>query len=343
MLVFVAVLALIGLVFLMSNNTGGIFSRKLTLRSYFENAGGLKEGGAVTLDGVTVGTVKSIRVVSDRKLTPVEITMKVSGKYADAMRSDSKVSMETQGVLGDTQIDIDSKDAKGGPAADGAELPTTESPSLTDVIKSSQGTIDQLNAILGKVNTVVDEIANGQGSIGKIITDPQLYNQALNTVNQLQGLVDSISNGKGSIGKLVSDDTLYNRANEAINHLNSVSAQIDSGQGTVGKLLKDPTLYNNLQESTAQLNSLLSDVNAGRGGLGLIAHDPQFAQKLNDTVTRIDSILTRADSGEGTLGQLVRNPALYDHADQMLANTDHLVTAIRENPKQYLSFHVKIF
>jgi phospholipid/cholesterol/gamma-HCH transport system substrate-binding protein len=342
-LVFIAIVALLALVFLMSGSTGGLFTPKLTVRSYFENSAGLKNGGQVTLEGVTVGSVKSIRIVPERKLTPVEVTMKISAKYAGAIRQDSKASLVTQGVLGDTDVDIDSEAAVKPPVTDNSELPTTESPSLTDVIKSSQGTIEQLNTILAKINTVVDTVSSGKGSIGKLIEDPQLYNQAVGTIGKLQTLVDQVGNGKGSIGKLFVDDTLYNRANDAIGRLDDVTKQIDSGQGSIGKLIKDPSLYNNLQQSTDSLNKLLADVNAGKGGLGLIAHDPAFAQKLNDTVTRLDSILARADNGEGTLGQLVRNPALYDHADEMLANVNHLVTAIRENPKTYLTFHVKIF
>ena len=92
-----------------------------------------------------------------------------------------------------------------------------------------------------------------------------------------------------------------------------------------------------------QANQLIAQVNAGQGALGVMAKDPQFAQKLQDTVTRLDSILNRVDSGEGTLGQLVRNPSLYNNSDQMLTETRGLVTAIRENPKKYLTFHVKVF
>jgi phospholipid/cholesterol/gamma-HCH transport system substrate-binding protein len=278
--------------------------------------------------------VKAIRIVSDpkHKLTPVEVIMKISSDYASQVRQDSKASLETVGVLGDTVVDISSKAATKAPIADGGELGTNETPSLADVIKSSQGTIEQLNTILAKVDTVVDAISTGKGSIGQLIQNPDLFNRANATVAELQSLVDAIANGKGSIGKLVVDDTL-----------DDVSKQIDSGQGSVGKLIKDPTLYNNLQQSTDSLNKLLADVNAGKGGLGIIAKDPQFAAKLNDTVTRLDSILARADNGEGTLGQLVRNPSLYDHADETIGNVNHLVTAIRENPKTYLTFHVKIF
>ena len=342
-LVFAAIVALVSLVFLMSGSTGGIFSKKLIIRSYFENSAGLKNGGLVNLEGVTIGSVKSIRIAPERKLTPVEVIMQISGKYAKFVHQDSQASLETIGVLGDTVINIDSKAAQKPPIANNGELPTDETPSLTDVIKSSQGTIEQVNTILAKLDSLVDSLNTGRGSIGQLINDPALYNKAVATVNQLQGLVNTISSGKGSIGKLVTDDTLYNRANEAIAPLVYVRDHIYSGQGSIGKLIKDPSLYDNLKQSTASLNSLLADVNAGKGGLGLIAKNPEFANKLDDTVTRLDSILSRADNGEGTLGQLVRNPSLYNHADDMLANANHLVTAIRENPKTYLTFHVKVF
>ncbi len=342
-LVLAALVALTSLVFFMSGDTGGFMTGKITVRSYFENAAGLKVGAPVALEGVTIGNVKSVKVVPARKLTPVEVTMKISKKYQEALHADSKTSLNTVGVLGDTIVDIDSKHASGPEVQNNAELSTNETPNLSDVIKSSQGTIEQLNTILAKVDNLVDALNTGKGSIGQLIQNPDLYNKAIGAVNQLAGLIDNISNGKGSIGKLVGDDTLYNNANATIARLNKIATDLDNGQGSVGKLLKDQTLYDNLNNTVAQANQLISQVNAGQGALGVMAKDPQFAQKLQDTVTRLDSILNRVDSGEGTLGQLVRNPSLYNNSDQMLTETRGLVTAIREDPKKYLTFHVKVF
>jgi phospholipid/cholesterol/gamma-HCH transport system substrate-binding protein len=342
-LVLVALAALTALVFLMSSNTGGFLSGKLTVRSYFENSAGLKVGAPVNLEGVTIGNVKSIRISPERKLTPVEVVMRINKKYQPVLHTDSKTSLETVGVLGDTVVDINSKFATGPQVQDDAELPTTESPNLSDVIKSSQGTIEQLNTILAKVDNLVDALNTGKGSIGKLINDPALYNRAIGTLNEIQGLVDQISNGRGSIGKLIADDTLYNRANNTVGKLEKMANELDAGQGTMGKLLKDETLYNNLRESTQNLNALLKDVNAGKGSVGILFKDPQFANKLNDTVTKLDSILNRVDNGEGTIGQLMRNRSLYDHADQVMQNSNELINAIRQNPKKYLTIHLKIF
>jgi phospholipid/cholesterol/gamma-HCH transport system substrate-binding protein len=342
-LVLVALSALTALVFLMSGNTGGFLAGKITVRSFFENSAGLKVGAPVNLEGVTIGTVKSVRIVPERKLTPVEVTMRIGKKFTPALHSDSKTSLETIGVLGDTVVDINSKFATGGPIQDNSELQTTETPNLSDVIKSSQGTIEQLNTILAKVDNLVDALNSGKGSIGKLINDPALYDRAIAALNEIQGLVDQVSNGKGSIGKLISDDTLYNRANATVGKLQDVANQIDSGNGTIGKLIKDETVYNNFRDATANLNSLLKDINAGKGSIGVLAKDPKFADKLNDTVTKLDSILNRVDSGEGTIGALMRNKDLYNHTDEMIQNTNNLITAVRQNPKKYLTIHLKIF
>ena len=342
-LVIVAVSALAALIFLMSGSTGGIFTGKITLRSYFENAAGIKVGAPVNLEGFTVGNVTQIAIVTARKLTPVEVTYKIGARYREAVHNDSKASLETIGVLGDTVVDIDSKTAFGPLVQNNAELTTNETPNLSDVIKSSQGTIEQLNTILAKVDHLADSLNSTKGSIGELINNPDLYNKAMSTVNQLSQLVDLVSSGKGSIGKLVADDTLYNHVNDTVAKLDKMATSLDDGKGTIGKLLKDETLANNLNQSVASANQLLADINAGKGGLGVIAKDPQFAAKLQDTVDKLDSILNRVDSGQGTIGQLVVNPSLYNNLDQSLTETRGLIAGIRENPKKYLTFHVKVF
>ena len=342
-LVIVALAALFALVFLMSGSTGGLFTGKIVLRSYFENAAGIKVGAPVNLEGVTIGNVTRVRIEPNRKLTPVEVDMKIGSKFKDTVHTDSTSSLETIGVLGDTVVDINSKAAVGPAIENNGELKTNETPNLSDVIKSSQGTIEQLNTILAKVDHLADSLNSTKGSIGSLINDPVLYNKAVTTVNQLSQLVDSVANGKGSIGKLVADDTLYNHINATVAKVDSMTTGLDQGKGTLGKLLKDETLANNLSQSVASVNALLADINAGKGGLGMIAKDPQFAAKLHDTVDKLDSVLNRIDNGQGTIGQLVVNPSLYNNLDQSLTETRGLIAGIRENPKKYLTFHVKVF
>jgi phospholipid/cholesterol/gamma-HCH transport system substrate-binding protein len=342
-LVIVALIALTALIFLMSGSTGGFFAGKIVLRTYFENSAGIKVGAPVNLEGVTIGNVKSIRIAAQRKLTPVEVIMKVSTKYTPDVREDSKATLDTVGVLGDTVVDISSKRAVGPPVKDGDELGTNESPNLSDVIKSSQGTIEQVDTILAKLDSLIDAINSGKGSVGQLINNPTLYNQANTAIQQLTKITTDLSNGRGSVGKLLTDDTLYNNLNDSTKRLNHLTAELDSGQGTMGKLLKDDALYNNLNQTVKQASELVTEINQGKGTLGLLTKDPQFQAKVQDTVAKLDSIIARIDAGQGTLGQLAVNPSLYNNADAMLGESRNLIVQIRENPKKYLTFHVKVF
>jgi phospholipid/cholesterol/gamma-HCH transport system substrate-binding protein len=343
MLVLAAMAVLVLLIFLMSGSTGGLFASKLTLRSYFQNAAGLKNGAPVTLEGVTIGNVTRIRVVPDRNPTPVEVTMRVGREFLHDLHTDSTTSIAQAGVLGDSYVDIDSTHASGPPPANDAELKATGSPSIQDVIRTSQESIEHVTALMTKLETLVDALNSRRGTIGALINDPTLSAKVSRITSNLAQITDAISQGQGTIGKMVNDPTLYNNANSTVSKLNSIATGLQQGQGSAGKLLKDDTLYNNLNSAVANANQLMANINAGKGSLGKLAKDPTFARKLDDTVTRLDNILGAVDRGQGTIGQLIRNRSLYDHADQTLDQAHQLIKAIRDNPKKYLVIRLKLF
>lgn len=342
--VLLASITLAILILLMSG-TGGLFTRKILLKSYFDNAGGLRVGAPVRLSGVDIGNVAAIRIVSerDKKLTPVEVTMKVSTRYLANIRKDSVTSLSTAGVLGETYIDIESSQASGPEAGDGDRLSTRETPDIQDVVRASQSTLQNLDALLKRVDRIVAFVESGQGSVGKLIYDPTLYDRLAATVNEFQGLVNQVSAGNGTIGKLISNDELYNKANATVDKLNLVIDDINAGKGTAGKLLKDPTLYNNANDTIANVKQLTADVNAGKGALGKLAKDQEFADKLQNTMNKLSTLADRMEAGQGTVGKLLQDPSLYNNTDQMLLETRELVKAIRENPKKYLTIRLKVF
>jgi phospholipid/cholesterol/gamma-HCH transport system substrate-binding protein len=327
----------------MSGSSGGLFARKLVLRSYFENAAGLKDGAPVTLEGVTIGNVIHVRVVSERNPTPVEVSMRVGHEYLSGLHTDSTASIAQAGVLGDSFIDLNSAHASGPAPANNAELKSAGSPTIQDVIRTSEGSIEQISTLLRKVETLVDTLNSKHGVAGSLINDPEMARKIVSIATNLDTVTKSIAEGKGSLGKLVNDDTLYTRANSAVDRLDRITTALDEGKGSAGKLLKDDTLYNNLNAAVANTNQLVAEINSGKGAMGKLAKDPAFAQKLDDTVTRLDNILTSVDEGKGSLGQLVQNRSLYDHADQTLDQTQQLVKGIREDPKKYLVIRLKLF
>ena len=342
--VLIASIVLAILILLMSG-TGGIFTHKMTLTSYFDNAGGLREGAPVRLQGVDIGNVTKIMVVSDpsRQLAPVQVTMKIITKYHSNIRKDSVTTLSTAGVLGETYIDIDSSRAKGPEAKEDDVMTTRESPQIEDVVRASQSTLQNLDGLLKRMDRIIAFVESGQGSIGKLIYDPALFNQLNTTVAQVQSLVANVSNGKGSIGKLLVDDTLYKSANDTVDKLNKIIDDLKAGKGTAGKFLSDSTLYDNANKTMASVKQMTDDINAGKGAIGVMARDQEFAEKLKKTMSNVADLSAELNNPNGSVGKLIHDPALYNNTNDLLLETRSLIKAMRENPKKYLTIHVKIF
>jgi len=342
--VIVSIIILAILIFLM-NSTGGVFTKKITLRAYFDNAGGLREGAPVRLEGVDIGNVVAIRVVTDEahKLAPVEVIMKVNTRYMRNLRKDSKTTLSTAGVLGETFLDIDSRLAKGPEVNDNDILTAEQQPDIQDMMKAGQSMLQNMQTLLKRVDNIIAGIENGEGSAGKFLKDPALFDRMNATLAQVQSMVNDINAGKGSVGKLLRDDEMYNKVNTAIGKVDKLIDDVEAGKGSAGKFLKDPSLYDNLNQTASKANRLMDDVNNGKGTIGLLAKDPEFANKVNNTMNHVNDLITRMDNGEGSAGKLMRDPSLYTNADQMLVETRQLVKAIRENPKKYLTIHFRVF
>ena len=112
------------------------------------------------------------------------------------------------------------------------------------------------------------QIAQGKGTVGKLIKDETLYNSALATVTNLQStaaeikqavadarkIVDQVNSGEGTVGKLVKDETLYRETTASMTNLKEILQKINQGQGTVGKLVNDQEFYKNAKMSLQKLD-----------------------------------------------------------------------------------------
>jgi phospholipid/cholesterol/gamma-HCH transport system substrate-binding protein len=354
------------LVFLISG-TSGIFTSKITLIAYFDNAEGLRSGQPVDLQGVAIGNVTGVRVVPGRPQSPVQVTMKINSKYTEFIHlgvkdakgnwvrtSDGKsvnasvATIQTAGVLGESFIDIDSSniDLKRpiGPVAhDGAELPPGNAPGYQDVIKSSQTTLQRVDTLLLQASDILKQVQEGNGTLAQFINDSTTINKINGILNQVQGLLNDVNNGKGTIGKFFADDSLYRKANETVDKLDRLIDEINRGQGSLGKFVKDDSLYNNANQTLAKANKLMDDVHAGHGAVGKLFKDEDFARKLHNTINKLSALADRLDAGQGSAGQFLQNPSIYNNTDQMLIETRTLIKAIRENPKKYLTIHFRVF
>jgi phospholipid/cholesterol/gamma-HCH transport system substrate-binding protein len=323
--------------------TSGLFTKKLIFYTYVDDASGLRAGSPVRLQNVDIGNVVGLRIVPDHPRTPVQIKMKVGGKATDFLKKDSVAMLTTVGALGETYINIDSTAATEGPAKDGDTLPWRDVPDLQDMVRSSQTTLQNADALVRRVDRIVSAIEDRQGAVGQLIYDKALYDNLNHSVIQAQQILNEINSGKGSLGLLLRSDDLYDKLNASIDKVNQMADEMQAGKGSIGKLLKDPSLYDNANQAILKANKFLADLNSGKGALGKFAHDQEFANKLQNVVNRLSDITDRLDRGEGSAGKLLRDASLYNNSNKLLTDTQALMQAFRQNPKKYLTIQLKLF
>jgi len=96
--------------------------KRLEVKTYFQDAQGLRASAPVRLAGVEIGFVKSVRAVPSLRENPAEVVMVLNDQKDLKIPSDSTVSLGTQGVLGPTFAEINVRNASGPPLESGSVL-----------------------------------------------------------------------------------------------------------------------------------------------------------------------------------------------------------------------------
>lgn len=342
--VAVAAAILIVVIFAMTGETG-LFTRKLHLVTYVNNAAGLLTGASVNLEGVAIGNVTGVQLAQNppNPATPVRIDMSVTSGHERWLRTDSVVVLGTAGPLGQTLVNINAGSLSAPPARDGTVLKSQEATGINELLVSTHTVVQNANLLVQRIGQILDQIQNGQGSIGKLLYSEQLYDRLNAIALNVQKLTDTMSQGKGTIGKLAYSDELYNKLNTTLDSLNSTLNQLQHGKGTMARLLNDPSLYDHSDQLINNLRTTTANLNAGKGAIGALMTDSQTSQKLEDTIRRLDQVLADLQAGKGTAGKLLTDESMYNNVNHLMTTTQGLIQAIRVDPKKYLTIHLKIF
>ncbi|MGO9275376.1 MAG: MlaD family protein [Terriglobia bacterium] len=322
----------------------GFFTKKMTLRCYFPSAGGVKEGAEVDVAGIPAGNVSRLRISNDpHAARAVEMVMKVSRRFADDIRADSVAAPTTQGLLGDSFIDI----SRGGPGQpqvpDGGEVVTHQEASIQNVVQNANDVVTNLRELSVAVQDITTQINAGKGSLGKLIYDPTLYNRISHSADVVDQMANQILSGQGTLGKLVNSNEAYDKLMAATDRLNHLLDQTEHGNGTVGKLMTDPSLYNRLNDVATKADNLITDIDNGKGTLGHLVKDEQLYDRLNQTADHLNVISARMAKGEGSLGMLSTDSKLYNNLSASSESLKEFLADFRKDPKKYLSIKLHVF
>ncbi len=299
----VGVFFIVGLIILLAvfEFIGGIpfLGGEYKIKAYFQTVDELKEGNPVKLNGVDIGTISSIKLGDNR----IEVIMSI--ERGVTIKKDSVASIKLTGLLGTSYVNI--------------SFGTPESPVAgPGTVLASEEPAD-INKILAKVESAVSSLDSAFAAFDVLGENKE---QITNVINNVDSVLADLSEGKGTLGKLLKDDTLYEEAKGALANINDISSSVKEGKGTLGKLVTDSSLFDETKSAMSNLAKLSDSLSTSKGTLGKLLNDDSLYNQANEAATNLNSILKKINSGQGTLGKLVSDDSLYFDAQNTLKKVD---------------------
>jgi phospholipid/cholesterol/gamma-HCH transport system substrate-binding protein len=289
-----------------------VFSTRYELAMLVPSVLGLRDGAPVTLAGQRIGQVSEIvflPVGEKVGANNLRVTLALARDVREQIRADSRAFLRTQGLLGDKFVDI----APGSPGApileEGDTILAGESMDMEQFLAQAATALDEANLIVSELHNITRGIASGDGTIGALLTDEQLYTRMVSTTGELQQTLRQINSADGTLGRLMRDPEMYVRLNAAVARVDSLGAALVGGDGSLARLLRSDSLYRSLAGAAAGADSALSGVHA---------------------------VVAQLSEGDGSMQRLIRDPLLYEAFLKAVIDLQALITDIRANPNRFL-------
>ena len=302
--IFFALTLVVAVIVLEMVGVADFFKPGYKVYADFKSIQELKKGDLVKMAGVEIGRVDEIGLANEKVRVTMKIKKELNKRPVD-LKTDSKATIKFTGLLGQNFVAVDFGTPGAPRAVEGAILSTAEQPDLSaimakldNVAGDIQGltksfTPDNLAPLFGPIT---DFMKNNSTNIGDILANAR-------------AITEQVANGKGTVGKLLYDDTLYNTALSAVvglqagtaelkstvleargmmTNANSIISQINAGQGTLGKLTKDETLYREMTLTMVNAREILEKMNKGQGTVGKLINDDSFYKNAKVSLQKLD-------------------------------------------------------
>lgn len=266
------ILLLVGIFFV--GSARNLFNPNITLYVFFNNVSGLQRGNNVWLSGVKIGTVSDVDIATD---SLVLVSLKIRERDQKYINRDARAYLSSEGLVGNSIIVIE----PGGmriPVEDGDTIGTKYVTSAEDIMRLAEDAGQQLIEVADNLGKVTQQLLEGKGTIGMLLTDTTVADDFRSTLTNLEAtsqrtqrlstdvsrMVNRLQNNRqGAVYTLMNDtsfastyttalsnieETTANAA-QASQELQRLSEQLQRDDNAVGVLLKDPEFAANLQRT----------------------------------------------------------------------------------------------
>jgi phospholipid/cholesterol/gamma-HCH transport system substrate-binding protein len=264
------------------------FSRHVLLYTEFADLDGIAKGSKVQVAGMDAGQVTKIDV-PDSPSGHFRVQMKVDESLHGLVRTDSVVTVDTEGVVGDTFLTIHSGSPNAAIAQADSVLQSKPAISISDLLTHGLGTmndadstikqaggklnvaLDGVNVAVGNANDLLVGLKEGRGPAGMILRDEKMAGQIRETMSNVQATTSNLNQASGRVNSIVADTQqrqLPQKLDDTMTQIRSASSRANATiqqvqQSLTQALGPDP----NGVTAGQNISEALTNVNAATGNM----------------------------------------------------------------------------
>ncbi len=314
-----------------------VFSPKTTYYAIFNDVGGLQKGNTVRVAGVNVGSVTEVTIGDSGR---IEVYFRVIDDAAHLIRGEagaaligegpkpSFAAIGSKGLLGDRIVEI---------TVGFDEYPEWD-PEQAIPVSVGGG----IMALAERTLVEVEGTAHNLRLATDPFSDQEFSNDLKETARNLAKASGVIANGDGTIGRLMNDAELGRDVKGAVKelraagkqvaqlskNLNKISEDIQTNQGTAHALIygtEGADAIRNIRDTFDQLNTILTDVRQGDGAVNQLIYGElgdSFMDNLQNASDDIAFLTKEAREGKGTVGALLTDPSVYEDIKRLVGDLE---------------------
>lgn len=299
------------------------------VKTQFSNVSGLTQTSPVEINGIKIGSVKSIKLSSDKKNADVLLEINKDVKLG----KNTIASIEGINGVGGIRVEVVADNSL--PAIeDGGWINAKSKPEMISEISNQMREISgtageatqNANLLLLQLSQM---LSRSQGSIDGTLGGA---NRTMNAANQ--ALTDLSMNANGAITDSRQSISILNQnLKQTLGTLSQLAknqeAVIASSLRNVDGITRDVGQLTRTQRDSLAL--AIQNVNR------LLENSNRTVRALDTTMENLNLITTKIEKGEGSIGQLMNDQnKLYGRVDSLVSNLNFTMLDLRQNPRKYL-------
>lgn len=288
--------------------TGGkyFFQRGYTIKVYFDYVSGLDVGAPVRLAGMEVGEVQTLDLVGEK----IEVTLKL--KPLAKVRSDSRVTINSLGIVGEKYIEITLGTPQGRIIPQGGVIYGVNPINVEEMLVRTEAVVHKSEKIIG----ILDKLLGAE-----------------ETWREFDKIIKNTATFTATLNELLLENK--NDINDTINDINATIKELHTIATSLRKIINENRddfriTTEKFKESAIQLNKTLANldntITGTKEGISTIIAE------LNETLESIHTIIQKIQQGKGTMGKLVSDREIGDRLANAAKNIEELTLDLKKHP-----------